>query len=1339
MKLYRLAAIACFALFPVISYAQIEDEADDFMEEEIEVDYDDTGFNLDAVIRDIKGSRIRKYPARLWEITGNGLKKPSYLYGTMHVSKKLAFNLGDTFYKAISSVDVVALELAIDSWVSNIGKNQGRANSQRRDQAYKEYNYKTALRFPKFDLEPIVGQISNGDYMSNFLLYRQGYGSADYSEKTYVDLYIHQLGKKMGKFCTGLEDFDESDRMVNRSDWKNRTVKRENRYRRGYYGGYGEEDPVEKAYREGDLDLIDSLDRKSNKNPIYHKWMLDVRNRVMANSIHKTVKDKSIFAAVGCAHLPGDSGVIDMLRGMGYTLTPIRDNVGDYAFKQKLKLDNMNYPVDLKTFKSQTGELEISLPGEPISRESRNQEELFYADVSNGAYYVIKKIPYYGTLNKISSNELIRQIDSALYENVPGDITSKQKTKIDGFPALLVENKTKSGESQRHAFIALENYVWYVKINGSGEYAFSKDVAKVIKSIKITAPKQNWNAYSPQSGGYEIQWPVNVILPKYTFDTSAAFKPHMNIEHSTSDEFYFLYKISAYNGDAYGDSFHFPEMVSNLAFYSEYKVDKTNFKKIDKRLCYLATLKAKEKGKGYIHLLLAPYGNEYIYAGVYTKDKNCPNDFLSSFKYTPAKYKYLPALYTETESGMTYKTNNAHLFKYYYKYKKEEQALLKKDLVYPEKYSSASYLWSDDLEDNSRHYDYVNMPNIGAVSISYYRDNKMAPEAYTPILRSIMNKSGDLYANYKSYKDSVEKAELKDKKKRYTYEVSDLKIKYLDTIYKLDGKFYIDALNGQRGSNVRVFNREIITPHQFVSIGHVYSAIDGIHPVALDIINSVKINNDKLTRLDSHSLADLLFKLMISKDSVDQFKLDDYSNYIFKIPSNRNKDLFAQMVKFGQSTGIIEKDLFETIEAKLRKDKYLELKDYYLGRYIKAGDTSDLQVKYLDKLANLQNQEALDTMIYWLMEETPLKPENSYNSYIYSGLIYDGFDSLKLWTKHYSNLLALRRYDEYREAVLTMGQRLIDSSLASHEIFKPILNDLILSFRDDLKRKTSVKSKNSYYDDDENDKFEAKDYRGSDYGNYSNKLYSNNPSVGLSDEATDDYDYEGDEVENAFDYSGDYSDDEGQTKSELAERAQLLMNFYNTNPAVKKRLTKALQIPNIYQRMEFIEVIMKGKGEIPDSMHKYYLAKQDYKFGYAKLLHDNKKDKLIPKNMTKEEEYVKNFAYYTRWNSSDTVVFIGKRKANIESEKGQVYFYKQRSKKPKYDGEQPEWKSSYVWVGEKDTLSNFSKPRLYSFNDEIPKKITFNELMDNTVFQIENWEHPFWMPLTPEDEEKEDY
>src|ERR1700733_11392837 len=58
----------------------------------------------------------KKYPSLLWEITGNGLKKPSYLFGTMHVSSKLVFHLSDSFYYALKSVDEVSLELNPDVW-----------------------------------------------------------------------------------------------------------------------------------------------------------------------------------------------------------------------------------------------------------------------------------------------------------------------------------------------------------------------------------------------------------------------------------------------------------------------------------------------------------------------------------------------------------------------------------------------------------------------------------------------------------------------------------------------------------------------------------------------------------------------------------------------------------------------------------------------------------------------------------------------------------------------------------------------------------------------------------------------------------------------------------------------------------------------------------------------------------------------------------------------------------------------------------------------------------------------------------------------------------------------
>src|SRR5215831_4039642 len=49
----------------------------------------------------------KKYPSLFWEITGNGLSRPSYLFGTMHVSSKMVFHLPDSFYLAIKSADVV--------------------------------------------------------------------------------------------------------------------------------------------------------------------------------------------------------------------------------------------------------------------------------------------------------------------------------------------------------------------------------------------------------------------------------------------------------------------------------------------------------------------------------------------------------------------------------------------------------------------------------------------------------------------------------------------------------------------------------------------------------------------------------------------------------------------------------------------------------------------------------------------------------------------------------------------------------------------------------------------------------------------------------------------------------------------------------------------------------------------------------------------------------------------------------------------------------------------------------------------------------------------------------
>ncbi|HEX7753769.1 MAG TPA: TraB/GumN family protein, partial [Niabella sp.] len=54
----------------------------------------------------------QSYPnTLLWRISGNGLARPSYLYGTIHLTDKRVFNFGDSVYQAIKSADGFALEV----------------------------------------------------------------------------------------------------------------------------------------------------------------------------------------------------------------------------------------------------------------------------------------------------------------------------------------------------------------------------------------------------------------------------------------------------------------------------------------------------------------------------------------------------------------------------------------------------------------------------------------------------------------------------------------------------------------------------------------------------------------------------------------------------------------------------------------------------------------------------------------------------------------------------------------------------------------------------------------------------------------------------------------------------------------------------------------------------------------------------------------------------------------------------------------------------------------------------------------------------------------------------
>src|SRR5436853_2174111 len=156
-----------------------------------------------------------KYPSLFWQISGNGLKKPSYLFGTMHVSNKMAFHLSDSFYNAIQNCDMVALELNPEFWQRDMVKLD--AAQQQLDDFYKD-NTSDYLTETSFQIENyydrLKAALTADPQQINSLLYRTFSMQQDYEENTYLDLYIYQTGKKMGKLAGGVENYYQTQKIL---------------------------------------------------------------------------------------------------------------------------------------------------------------------------------------------------------------------------------------------------------------------------------------------------------------------------------------------------------------------------------------------------------------------------------------------------------------------------------------------------------------------------------------------------------------------------------------------------------------------------------------------------------------------------------------------------------------------------------------------------------------------------------------------------------------------------------------------------------------------------------------------------------------------------------------------------------------------------------------------------------------------------------------------------------------------------------------------------------------------------------------------------------------------
>ncbi|RYZ46318.1 MAG: TraB/GumN family protein, partial [Sphingobacteriales bacterium] len=477
--------------------------------------------------------------------------------------------------------------------------------------------------------------------LNDALLYRTESRMDNFQEDTYLDLYIYQTGKKLGKQTAGVETFMGSQRMMVEAlvDAAAEKDKKQNRSRVAQSYELGQ--TLQDAYRRGDLDMLDSINKITEYAESFTEKFLYKRNEMQASSMDSIMEaGKSLFVGVGAAHLPGKRGVIEILRKKGYTLRPIY--MQDRDATQKKYIDSLTAPVHFVQQYSADSFIKVSVPGKLNDLGNSNISLKHYADMGNGSYYMLTRIRTNTLFNGFDQKKVLKFTDSLLYENIPGSIISRRSISQNGYDGVEVINRTKKGEVQHYQLYVTPTEVLIFKMGGKGNYVNGKEAETFFSSInfKEKETKTDWKPFVPASGGFTVNMPV---VPQTSFVASASDGlpewRYESVDPATGDH-YAVFRKSMYSFDFIeADTFDQLLMIESLGSNEGWKKSGgATISLLNGRPVRNATFKTDD-GE-YVYAMAVLLGPQY-YLLVHRSASKMPESsagFFKSFNFSGFKY-----------------------------------------------------------------------------------------------------------------------------------------------------------------------------------------------------------------------------------------------------------------------------------------------------------------------------------------------------------------------------------------------------------------------------------------------------------------------------------------------------------------------------------------------------------------------------------------------------------------------------------------------------------------------------------------------------------------------------
>ena len=263
----------------------------------------------------------------VWQISGNGLKKASYLYGTIHLIPKSEFEFPAAAREALDNVQRVTFEIDMKE-MTNFRTQMGLITK-----AFMAGGKTLKDLLPADDYAFVNGKMNEKGlpggmfermkpmFLSTMFSSDEDSGVTTTSAITSVEMELYRMTRRRKLETAGLETTAYQMAIFDSIPYEAQAKMLVESLRSTEVSKDGEDElsKMVKMYRDQDINAMEAMIGDSeNGMGDYDDILLKNRNRNWIPVMGRMMREKPTLFAVGAGHLGGESGVVALLRKEGY-------------------------------------------------------------------------------------------------------------------------------------------------------------------------------------------------------------------------------------------------------------------------------------------------------------------------------------------------------------------------------------------------------------------------------------------------------------------------------------------------------------------------------------------------------------------------------------------------------------------------------------------------------------------------------------------------------------------------------------------------------------------------------------------------------------------------------------------------------------------------------------------------------------------------------------------------------------------------------------------------------------------------------------------------------------